>query len=889
MVPLPIAHYKITSKIGEGGMGEVYRATDAKLGRDVAIKVIPDAFARDADRMTRFAREAQILALLNHPNIAAIYGLEDRALVMELVEGPTLAERIAQGPIPLEEALPIVRQIAEALEYAHERGIIHRDLKPANIKLTGPASGHPGQVKILDFGLAKAMTSEAISGDPEASPTLTLRATMAGVIMGTAAYMSPEQARGKPVDRRADIWAFGVVLVEMLTGHSMYSGETVSETLAAVMMTEPDVGSLPALPAGVRTLIRRCLTKDPRRRLRDIGEARIALDERELAMAEPAAAPASPAQSRRGALAWIVAAVLGLALVSLAAVHLREKPAELPVVRVALEPPEKTVFSPYGNSSSPALVSPDGRRIVFSATPADGKFQLWVRALDALAAQPLPGTEGGVPVFWSPDSRSIGFSADDKLKKIDAAGGPPLTLAGAPAVRGGAWSREGVILFAPTATSPLMRVAAAGGAATPATKFAPGEDTHRFPWFLPDGRHFLFEAGISSGREHATIRIGSLDSPESKVLLEADSNAIYAQGYVLFLRETTLMAQPFDAQRLALTGEAAPLAEQVQHLFTILSNQYGLFSASETGLLAYQAGAESLNLRLTWLDRNGKRLATAGDAANLGRMQLSPDQKSAAVAVTEANNTDIWIYDLVRGLRTRFTFDPAVEREAVWSPNGRTIVFSSNRKGHFDLYRKASDGTGAEELLYSDGLDKYPTSWSPDGKFLLYTASGDHKTGQDIWVLPLAAGVKPFPLLQTPFSELHAQFSPDGRWVAYQSNESGRSEIYVIPFSPEGGAPGGKRQVSTAGGVLVRWRQDGKQLFYIAPDHKLMAAEVGAKGGSFEAGQVTALFGGLLTGQGFLYDVADGGQRFLAVLPPEQSPATKPLIVVQNWTAGLKR
>ena len=884
MVPLPIAHYKITSKIGEGGMGEVYRATDLKLGRDVAIKVIPDAFACDAGRMARFAREAQVLAALNHPNIAAIYGLEDRALVMELVEGLTLAERIEQGPIPLEEAMPIARQIAEALEYAHERGIIHRDLKPANIKLT-PA----GQVKILDFGLAKALASESTSGDPEASPTLTMRANAAGVVIGTAAYMSPEQAKGKSVDRRADIWAFGVVLVEMLTGRSMYHGETVSETLAAVMMTEPDVGSLPVLPAGVRTLIRRCLTKDPRRRLRDIGEARIALDESELAMTEHGAVPVPPAQSRRSALGWMAAAVLGLALVSLAVVHFREKPAELPVVRVALEPPEKTVFTPLANSSSSALVSPDGRRIVFSATPAGGKSQLWVRALDALAAQPLPGTEGGIPAFWSPDSRFIGFSADDKLKKIDAAGGPPLTLAGAPALRGGAWSREGVILFATTATSPLMRVAAAGGAATPATKFAPGEDTHRFPWFLPDGRHFLFEAGTSSGREHAAVRIGSLDSLESKVLLDTDSNAIYAQGYVLFLRETTLMAQPFDAQRLALTGEAVPLAEQVQHWFTILSNQYGLFSASETGLLAYQAGAESLNLRLTWLDRNGKRLATAGDAANLGRMQLSPDQKSAAVAVTEANNTDIWIYDLVRGLRTRFTFDPAVEREAVWSPDGRTIVFSSNRKSHFDLYRKASDGTGAEELICSDGLDKFPTSWSPDGKFLLYTAAGDHKTGQDIWVLPLAAGVKPFPLLQTPFNESNAQFSPDGRWVAYQSNESGRSEIYVIPFSPEGGAPGGKRQVSTAGGVLVRWRQDGKQLFYIAPDHKLMAAEVGAKGGSFEAGQVTALFGGLLTGQGFLYDVADGGQRFLAVLPPEQSPATKPLIVVQNWTAGLKR
>jgi len=887
MATAPIAHYKIKSKLGEGGMGEVYRATDTKLGRDVAIKVIPDAFARDADRMARFRREAQVLASLNHPNIAAIHGVEENALVLELVEGPTLAERIAQGPIPLEEALGIAKQIADALEYAHEKSIIHRDLKPANIKLTPE-----GQVKILDFGLAKALANESLAGDSEASPTLTMRATMAGVIMGTAAYMSPEQAKGKAVDRRADIWAFGVVLVEMLTGRSMFSCETVSETLAAVMMTEPDVSALPPLPAGVRTLIRRCLTKDPRKRLRDIGEARVLLDERELAMAEPAAmpAPAPAAPPVRRPLGWMIAAaVLGLAAIVIAAIHFREKPAELPVVRFPLWPPDKTVFTLSVAAPASAIVSPDGRRIVFSATSGDGKTQLWVRSLDALTAQPLPSTDGGTAAFWSPDSRTIAFAADGKLKKIDAAGGPPLTLTDAPNLRGGSWSPEGVIVFSPDTAATLMRVPSAGGAASPATKFdtARGESTHRFPWFLPDGRHFLFGAG-SVGGDHKQVMVcvGSLDSPTSKVLLEADSNAIYSQGYVLFLRATTLMAQPFDAKKLALAGDAAPLAEHVQHVFTTPSTYFGLFSASASGLLTYQTGAELSNIRLTWLDRNGKRLSTVGDPADLGEMRLSPDQKNASVAVTDGSNTDIWIYDLVRGLRTRFTFDPAVERQSVWSPDGRSIAFNSNRKGHYDLYRKSADGTGAEELLYADNLEKDPDGVSPDGKFLLYSATGNSKTASDVWVLPLTAGAKPYPLVQTPFAEADGQFSPDGKWVAYTSNESGRYEVYVIPFAPGGGAPGGKRQVSIAGGGINRWSRDGKELFYIGLDLKLNVAEVGAKGGSFEAGQVTPLFGNLGS---LVYDVATGGQRFLAVMPPEQSTEAQPLTVVQNWAAGLKK
>jgi Tol biopolymer transport system component len=856
-------------------MGEVYRARDARLGRDLAIKVSGEHFSE------RLAGEARTIAALNHPNIATLYDVGEYHgslyLAMEFVKGAPL-----KGPCEVKEAIGYGIQIAEGLAAAHEAGIVHRDLKPANILVT-----EKGAIKILDFGLAK-LTEQSQSGATAATRTLT--------ISGTPGYLAPEQLQGKPADSRSDIFAFGCILYELLGGRRAFPGETLAAALASTAMLEPS--PLPGVPEELEKLIRLCLRKDPERRLQNIGDARIALEDlRDQPSVTGVSVPAGLGPSGRwwNSPAWaVVAAAACLMAGVLAMVHFREKPAEQPVVCVALGPPEKTAFTPFGGVPTPALVSPDGRRIVFSATnSADGKAQLWVRALDALAAQPLPGTEGGVPQFWSPDSRTIAFAAGGKLRKIDAGGGPPLTLADAPGARGGSWSPEGVVVFAPNQTGPLMRVAAAGGATAPATKLDAAHDdvTHRFPWFLPDGRHFLFEAGAASSvREHAAVRIGSLDSLESKVLLEADTNAIYSQGYVLFLRETTLMAQPFDAKRLALAGEAAPVAEQVQHMFTTVSQWYGLFSTSGTGLLAYQAGAGSDNLRLTWMDRSGKRVSTVGDPADLGTMQISPDLKSAAVTVTEdKGKSDIWIYDLARGLRTRSTFDPAAENSPVWSPDGRTIVFSSDRKGRRDLYRKASDGTGADELLYADTLEKSPNSWSPDGKFLLYTATGDPKTGQDVWVLPLAAGAKPFPLVQTSFNELQGQFSPDGKWVAYQSTESGRTEIYVIPFHPEGGAPGGKRQVSAAGGILARWRSDGKELFFVGPDRRLMAAEVGVKGGTFEVGQVTGLFGGLITGQGFLYDVAAGGQRFLAVLPPEQTGNPESLTLVQNWTAALRK
>jgi eukaryotic-like serine/threonine-protein kinase len=877
-----VGPYEILSAIGAGGMGEVYRAHDGRLNRDVALKVLPEIFAADPDRMARFEREARVLGALNHPNIAAIYGLEEfgsgRALVMELVEGETLADRISKGPIPLDDALPMAKQVAEALEYAHDHGVVHRDLKPANIKVTAD-----GTVKVLDFGLAKALMDEPVAADPRDSPTLSMAPTMTGVVLGTAAYMSPEQAKGKPVDRRADIWAFGVVLFEMLAGKSLYSGETAVEIVAAVMMKEPSLEALPKnTPPAIRNLLRRCLEKNLRLRLQHIGEARIVIDD--VLSGATFAEPGAIHPKSREHFYAAVAAIAVVAVLALAFLYLRGTPLEMPLLHTTILPPDNTTPDFTNGLGLPAL-SPDGKRIVFGARTADGKAPLWVRPMDALTAQPLAGTEGATFPFWSPDSRFVAFFADGKLKKIDATGGSALTLADAPLGRGGSWSREGVIIFAPSNTDgPLLRVSSAGGASS-SISAAQG----RLPWFLPDGRHFLYQSG-----NLLTIRVGSLNGGESKMVMEAGSNALFAQGYMLFLRNGTLVAQPFDPKRLITIGEAVPVAEQIQTVLN--SGTVGVFSVSETGMLAYRTGVGAGGLLLTWFDRSGKQEATLGEPANIVGFQFSPDRKNLAATIQDPSNTDIWTYDVSRGLRTRFTFDPAIDNSPVWSPDGRSIVFASNRKGHFDLYRKSSNGSGTEELLYADKLEKILTSWSANGEFLLYQArSGAGENKNDLWALPLTpegpgGPLKPFLVLQTTFNEFDPQFSPDGRWIAYASDESRRLEIYVTPFPPPPSGPGGKRQVSTAGGFLPRWRQDGKEIFYRGLDRRLMAAEVASGGGTLEVGQVRSLFGAMpnMTEGNPLYDVSADGQNFLLRIYPEQK-AGEPLTLVQNWTAGLKK
>jgi serine/threonine protein kinase/Tol biopolymer transport system component len=868
-----VGHYEILAPIGAGGMGEVYRARDTRLKREVALKVLPDAFAGDPDRMARFQREAEALAALNHPNIAQIYGVEERALAMELVDGKTLA-----GPLPLETALTYARQIAGALEAAHEKGIIHRDLKPANIKVTPQ-----GVVKVLDFGLAAiAQASAGGASNAADSPTLTISPTVPGMILGTAAYMSPEQARGKPVDKRADIWAFGVVLYEMLTGQRLFEGETISDTLIEVATREPDWDRV---PKKVRRLLRRCLEKDPKKRLRDIGDVESLLEDAPQEATVPPAEASAPSRSRLGLVASIAVAVLAVALAAVAFIHFRETPPETPVLRTTILPPDNTTLDFTNGLGLPAL-SPDGKRIVFGARTSDGKNPLRVRSLDGLTAQPLAGTDGATFPFWSPDSRYIAFFADGKLKKIDASGGPAIALANAPRARGGSWSSEGVIVFDP-GPGGLERVSSAGGASTPL--LARG----RLPWFLPDARHFLYQNILAASGGTPQIVVGSLDGAPSKTVGEASSNAIYAQGYLLYVRDGTLMTQPFDTKRLATTGEASPLAEQVQSVLN--SRSMGAFSVSATGLLAYRAGADERGGVLTWFDRSGKPGPTVGEqAVFFGVFRFSPDRKSLAAGILNRANTDIWTYDVSRGIPTRLTTDAAYDDNPVWSPDGRSIAFDSNRKGHYDLYRRSANGAGADELLYADDVDKFPTSWSVDGKFLLFnTGPTNPKTGADIWALPLTpekpgAPLKPVLVLQTPFPERDAQFSPDGKWIAYASIESQRPEIYVTQFPPPLSGAGGKRQISTAGGLYPQWRQDGREIFYSGLDRRLMAAEVAVKGGAVEVGQVRALFGPITTWGSGRYDVSADGQRFLIVPVPE-AKSSEPLTLIQNWTAGLKK
>ena len=871
-------------------MGEVYRAHDTKLGRDVALKILPPAFAGDADRIARFRREAQLLASLNHTNIAGIYGLEDAngttALVLELVEGPTLADRLTRGALVLSEALGIARQVADALEAAHEKGIIHRDLKPANIKITPD-----GQVKVLDFGLAKMLESDAAPSALSMSPTLSIHATNAGVILGTAAYMSPEQARGKPVDRRADIWAFGCVLYEMLTATRAFEGEDVTDTLAAIVRAEPEWNKLPAdAPPAIRQLLRRCLEKDPKERLPSIGSARLEIKD-VMASSQVSAITSSPvvpvAQNRRGkAVAWIaVATGLALAAVAAAAVFWRAKPVDTPLYRSSLLPPDKATWA----SATPATrfaVSPDGRRLAFLATGTDGVTRIWVRPLGALVAQPLSGTEGTVVMFWSYDSRQLAFSAGGKLKKIDASGGPPLTIADMSANNGGTWNQNDVIVFPPTPTSGLYRVSASGSTPAPVTKLAREESevNHWQPFFLPDGRHFLYHSTNSKSAPGGAVYVASLDAgSKPKLVLQGGSNAQFALGYLLFMRDTTLMAQQFDADRLDVSGEVIPIAEQVQVGGS--TGRTGAFSVSQTGVLVYQTGSAGLGSRLVWFDRSGKDVGMLGDAGDYGDVELSPDGKRVAVSLPDpsARTRDIWIFDVLRALRTRFTFDPGDELAAIWSPDGSRLMFASRARGPFDLFQKPTTGAGNNDVVYADRLNKLPTSWSSDGRSILFTVAG--ATSNDIWMLPLAGDRKPVPVVQTPFNENNGRFSPDGRWIAYVSSESGRSEIYVAAASGQAG----KWQVSTAGGTFPRWRRDGKELFYVAPDNKIIAAQVTGQTSGFEVGAVKALFEMRpRTGQRYAYDVTGDGQRFLVNSVANDS-TPEPLTLVVNWIAALKK
>lgn len=895
-----VGPYEIVSAIGAGGMGEVYRARDPRLGRDVAIKALPDLSAADSQHVARFQREAQILAALNHPHIAAIYGLEEanasQFLILELVEGDTLAMRLKAGALDLTEALPIARQVADALDAAQERGIIHRDLKPANIALT-----IDGQVKVLDFGLAKMFGAD-LTKDLSSSPTLA--ATQSGVILGTAVYMSPEQTRGKPLDKRVDVWAFGCVLYEMLTGRVPFPGETISDTIAAILGQEPDWSALPAAtPARVQWLIRRCLEKDPKRRLHDIADAGIELDE---ALGEPhetgQTAPAdrsAPVMARRRArerLAWITTSASLLAVIAalvLGRAGLLDRVAADPgSYRTSIVLPEGMRLA--GQAAGRFALSPDGRRLVVVASDATGRPMLWARPLDTVVAQPLAGTEGAEFPFWSPDSRFVAFLAQGKLKKVALAGGPTLTLCAASFSATGAWNRDDVILFTPKGGFPLYRVSASGGAPSPATTLdaASGDAQHMSPFFLPDGRHFLYFALGSTGgvTDPRGVYVGSLDPGEpAKLLMRGGSNAKYAHGHLIFLRGSTLVAQPFDASRLALGGEAVPLAEETQISGGSATGTVGSFTVSE-GALAYQAVSRAVRSQLVWFDRTGQQMAVLGDSADYADVSLSPDNARVAVSRLdpERGSYDLWLYDVARGLRERFTADPGDAFAPSWSPDGSRLVFSARRKASVDLYQKASNGTGSEDVLLEAGLGKYQASSSPDGRFLLYVAGGGAIARSDLWVLPLSGDRKAFPFLETPFIETQGQFSPDGRWIAYASGEFGQLEVYVTPFP----GPGARVRVSTAGGSWPRWRRDGKEIVYLAPDSTVVSATVNGQTATFKVGTVRPLFKARLRPfarlDAYPYDVSSDGQRFLVNTLVEETRLTAITLVV-NWTSGLKK
>ncbi len=901
-MPATIGVFRIERELGRGGMGVVYLARDMRLERAVAIKALPDHVAADPDRLARFEREARLLASLNHPGIAAIYSLEEsggkRMLVMEYVEGATLADRLARGRVPVDEALHIAAQIAAALEAAHEKGVIHRDLKPGNIMVTPE-----GLVKVLDFGLARSA-----EGDPSGvfmraspdSPTVTMPTpqpspTMPGVILGTVGYMSPEQARGKPVDKRSDIWSFGCVLYEMLAGGAPFSGESVTDVLGATLHLEPDWERFPAsVPPMVRLLLRRCLTKDRNKRLRDIGDARIEIDS---AIGDPTGKsfglPAAGRDERRSATRfapWLVAVVCLAAAVGLAARAFRAAPPAPRIIRAYVPEPDGATFVSIGTgpgSSGPVAVSPDGTRITFVARTDSGAELLFVRPLDALAARPVSGTDGARHPFWSHDSATIGFFADGKMKRIDANDGPAIALCEASEPRGGTWNRDGVIVFAPESDGPLFRVAATGSQPEPVTVLREDEETQRWPFFLPDGTHFLYfsraAGGVSSSAKNY-VMLGSLDGKTSRPLVQVSSNAVYASGHVLFVREGAIMAQPFDEEQLEFTGAAFPIEGQV--LFDA-AYTHAIFSASQNGVLVFQGGSAGLGSELAWFDREGKELGALGDPALYRQFRLSPDGRHIAASINDVKSgqSNLWIIDAASGFRTRFTFVTAWDDNPVWSPKGDRVVFYSDRAGREDLYQKSLGGTENEERILSIDSRVNSQDWTSDGRWIAYSAVPHGQGKTDLFAFDPSGGGQPVPIAVTAFDEHSAQFSPDGRWVLYHSDETGQQEAYVTPFP----GTGRKWQVSTSGGFVARWGRDGKEIFYAGPERMLFAVDVAAQESMLRIGPPKRLFllppGG---GGGTGFEVAGDSQRFLVKRGVKQLSASA-LTVVINWAEGLGR
>jgi Tol biopolymer transport system component len=891
-----LAHFRVESLIGKGGMGEVYRARDTKLDRDVALKLLPETFATDPERLARFRREARVLASLQHPGIAGIFGLEEDAgrvfLAMELAEGADLSARIARGPLPEDEVIDLARQIAAGLEEAHEKGIIHRDLKPANVKL-----GEDGRIKILDFGLARAFTGEpAVEQDMEMSPTITAAMTQGGAILGTAGYMSPEQARGRSLDRRADIWSFGVVVFEMLAGRRLFDGDTISDTLASVLKDDVAWDRLPEdTSPGLRRLLERCLERDPRRRLRDIGEARVflesgAADASFLSSSSSILGPLpgdleTPAPRRAraigGAIALVaIAAVAGV----LVGWQLLARPQSPPVYNLAMPAPAGSVYNFSTARPGPPRVSPDGSMVVFAAREGSAPAVLHLRRLANPYSTPMAGTERGLYPFWSADSRMIGFGTEDgRLRRVPVDGGPPVTLCDAGNMKGATTNADGVILFAPEAGTGIFRVASSGGTPVAVTTLDrdAGHDSHRHPRFLPGGEQFLFQARRAGAQvEEHDIYLGSLDGGEPRLVARSQTQAEYSRGHLLTVREGTLLATPFDPANAEL-GEAVPLVEGI---VVDAGAALGLFSSTEDGTLVYLVGTGDREQSLEWLGAGDVRLGRFGDPGLLLRPRISPDGRRAVVEIrdTDPAEGDLWLVDLESGLRTRFTFERGYEGSGVWTPDGSRIVYTAVADSVSRIVVRPVEGTGAPTTLYEFEGEVGVTGIAPDARTLLL-AQRDPETDFNVYTLPIEGGT-PTLVIATPLVDYAAQISPDGRWMVYGSGRGMDWDVFVRPVS------GGERrwQISEEAGLYPFWGPRGDRIYYVATSGQLHGVEVDGSSGTFRTGAREPFAMISPPGAGGQYvSMHPDGERLLVVSGALSENEDADLQLVTDWVRGL--